>query len=166
MRPPLPISSPGSAWLRPLAAVAAFLAGLLASSCDLDSAAPPQDVAWSAEVLPLLSGDPENQPEFTANVAMVAASGETTIAVAIDGAPAGATFGWSVRSGTCAGSGNPLDPDSDAFPVLIADELGQDNALIALDRRINVSADYAAEIYDDPAASGDLFGCANLVRLN
>jgi len=140
--------------------------GLALCACDIDSVAPVPDVAWGTVILPLPSEDPENPLEFTANVGMVASGDATTISIGLAGAEPGTVFDWRVRTGTCAGSGIPLETAAGAFPELIADGFGEDEALIVLQGRVSENGSYAAEVFGDASAGGELVGCSNMDKLS
>jgi hypothetical protein len=146
--------------------VLAIFLGIAPAGCDVDSVAPPQEVAWSAEVLPLPSEDPENTVNFSANVAMVAREGETSISIGLKDAEPGTTFGWTVRTGTCSQAGFSLDTDPGAFPDLVANALGTAESDIVLAGRVPDNESYAAEILGDPAAGLLILGCSEMVKVS
>jgi hypothetical protein len=98
-------------------------------------------------------------------VAMVIGADRTQIGVGFSGGNAGATFGWSVRNGTCGSTGSRIGP-ADLFVGVVLGAEGSARAETIVNRRIDPGQRYAAEIFERPDGSGRVVACAELNRRN
>jgi hypothetical protein len=98
----------------------------------------------------------------TGTVAMVIRERQTQIGIGVRGGSDGTQFGWSVRNGSCSGSGDRVGPAS-AFPAIVIGEDGDGDAETVIFRRLPVDGVYAAEVFDGAAATGTVRACADLV---
>jgi hypothetical protein len=123
------------------------------------STEPPEIVTLEATLEP---ADGVVDP-VTGSVAMVIGTSQTQIGIGIEGGTIGERLGWAVRNGTCSGSGERVGPVT-AFPPIEVGTTGAGESETVLFRRIAISGPYAAEVFANEDATGDVMACADLVR--
>jgi hypothetical protein len=138
-----------------LAPLTALLAGVVGCSGISE---PPEIVTLEADLQP---ADGVTDP-FAGTVAMVIEERQTQIGIGVRGALEGTRFGWAVRNGSCSGTGDGIGPAS-AFPSIEVNEDGDGAAETTLFRRIAIEDVYAAEVFAEPAGTGVVLACADLV---
>jgi hypothetical protein len=138
-----------------LAPLTALLAGVVGCSGISE---PPEIVTLEADLLPTEGViDP-----IAGTVAMVIEERQTQIGIGLRGGLEGSRFGWTVRNGSCSGTGDGIGPMS-AFPSIEVDKDGDGVAETTLFRRIAVEGVYAAEVFAEPDGTRTVLACADLV---
>lgn len=134
-------------------------AALLAAAAGCSSIEEPAEIFTAEGALQPADGvvDP-----ITGTVAMVIQARNTQIGIGLRAGQEGEEFGWSVRNGSCNGTGERIGPAS-AFPPIVIDEDGEGQAETVIVRRIDVDERYAAEVFDQPDGTGPVQACADLV---
>jgi hypothetical protein len=137
-----------------LLAVAA--AALLAAGC-LDATEPFPPLFWSGSLV----AAPSAAAHVAGRVEMVANIRDTHAGAIVSGEPE-LVLSWSVRTGSCHGTGNRLAPPSTFAPIEVS-ESGEALATAIINYRVGPGS-YAAEIFSGPDATGDIIACADLLQ--
>ena len=133
----------------------------------LDTVEPPESLAWEGQLQPVPGGDMEPNGEVlvTGSVGAVTTGEQTQIGVGIDEGPAEAQLGWLFLRGSCGDPDDPISP-AEVFPPIDTDDLGQGELTVVTGQRLNRNHTYAAQIYSEPEAQGDLLACADMERVD
>ena len=139
-------------------AVTRVVCTLCLSSAACGTPTAPDPILWEAElVAEPAAGDMQG------GVAMVAGT-HTLIGIGITNGPAENTLRWVIRSGRCATTGSPVAPQS-TFPDLTVSEAGEAATETTIRRRLDGSAQYAAEVFFTTDATTVRAACADLERV-
>jgi len=147
-----------------LPAGALLLLSVLMASCDLDTTAPPVEMIWVAEAFLAFPSEELLEDPWEGSALIRSGLGQTLVSVQVRDAEPGASFGWMVRSGSCATSGIPVASDTSVFATLFADGFGEATATVVLNGNLVDSLDYAVEILDADDPIAPPLGCGNLQR--
>ncbi len=139
---------------------------LLATAACLDTVDPPESLAWEGQLQPVIADDvePNGDVLISGSVGAVTTGEETQIGIGIDEGPTEAQLGWVFLRGTCAEPDEPIAP-VEVFPPIATDDLGQGELTAVTPQRLNRNLTYAAQIYSEPEAQGDLLACADMERV-
>ena len=96
------------------------------------------------------------------SVAMVANEHDTQIGIGVNGAQPNARLTWAMRTGPCAGAGARVSGAS-AYPTLTVSAEGEARAETVIRRRVDSTAEYAAEVFGNDGAA--VLACAQMQRV-
>jgi len=133
----------------------------------LDTVDPPESLAWEGQLQPVIDdgAEPNDVVLVTGSVGAITTGEVTQIGVGIDEGPAEVQLGWVFRRGSCENPDDPIAP-VEVFPPIDTDDMGQGELTVETSQRLSRNQTYAAQIYSEPEAQGDLLACADLERVN
>ena len=88
--------------------------------------------------------------------------GGSKAVIHISNATPGGVHPWSIRSGLCGNSDNPVFGDASAYPNLKVDEDGTAQTSANLSAPFPTSGDYSLEVRASPTNTGTIIACGNL----
>jgi len=146
--------------VRRFAALPLVLAAFTLAACDDDddSTTPPDPVEWEAE----LEGAGEFE-EVTGVAAVLSTQSKFEATIEIQGAPADATFAWTVAAGSCAQPGNAVGA-ANAYPDLEVGEDGTAEAEAEVTAALNASGNYIVHVIDDSGDEPVTVACGALAK--
>lgn len=133
----------------------------------LDTVEPPESLAWEGQLQPVINDElePNDDVLVTGSVGAVSTGEQTQIGIGIDEGPVEARLGWLFLTGSCSDPESPIAP-ADLFPPIDTDDMGQGELTVVTGQRLNRNLTYAAQIYSQPEAQGDLLACADMERVD
>lgn len=137
--------------------LAAALIALSSTAC-LDISDPPATMVYEGELRAT-----QGATMIVSGGALVLIGQNVTEAGIFLAGEAGVAVSWSVRRGTCDGTGDRITAQS-AFPnVTLAGETEEAHAIAVMNWRMEIGT-YAAEVFLGTTGAGTRLACADLVR--